>query len=232
MADIKIYGTLKNATESGKVALASQVYDEALGKFQSEINAVEPDYSIERRYNGSHIRVFSNRNICRELIIPVQGISQYNGKYIQGMAIYGKYAFLTYDTGYIRVLDLDTNEFQSSYAMPEGVYGPNNHTGMANFGPNFYIPGDDFPLLYISSYLENCCYVLRVTLSGLPVFIISLTLIRLVVTESIASSVLTILIMYIRLLLLCQTQPSPIARELPLTQSCWIPSPMQTWPTM
>lgn len=38
MADIKIYGTLKNATESNKIALASQVYDEAQEKFQSEIN--------------------------------------------------------------------------------------------------------------------------------------------------------------------------------------------------
>lgn len=38
MADIKIYGTLKNATDSNKVALASQVYDEAKGKFQSKIN--------------------------------------------------------------------------------------------------------------------------------------------------------------------------------------------------
>ena len=38
MADIKIYGTLKNATESGKIANAAQVYDEAQGKFQSEIN--------------------------------------------------------------------------------------------------------------------------------------------------------------------------------------------------
>lgn len=38
MADIKIYGTLKNATESGKVAYASQVFDEEQEKFQSEIN--------------------------------------------------------------------------------------------------------------------------------------------------------------------------------------------------
>ena len=38
MADIKIYGTFKNATDSGKIAYASQVYDEAQGKMQSEIN--------------------------------------------------------------------------------------------------------------------------------------------------------------------------------------------------
>ena len=38
MADIKIYGTFKNATDSGKIAYASQVYDEAQDKMQSEIN--------------------------------------------------------------------------------------------------------------------------------------------------------------------------------------------------
>ena len=38
MADIKIYGTFKNASESGKIAYADQVFDTNEGKFQSEIN--------------------------------------------------------------------------------------------------------------------------------------------------------------------------------------------------
>lgn len=38
MADIKVYGTLTNATQSGKVVNAEQVYDNTEGKFQSEIN--------------------------------------------------------------------------------------------------------------------------------------------------------------------------------------------------
>lgn len=38
MADINIYGTLNSKTGDGKLAKASQIYDEALGKFQSEIN--------------------------------------------------------------------------------------------------------------------------------------------------------------------------------------------------
>lgn len=38
MADIKIYGTLVNGTDSGKVANASQIFDDALNKFQSQIN--------------------------------------------------------------------------------------------------------------------------------------------------------------------------------------------------
>jgi hypothetical protein len=125
---------------------------------------VKPDQ--EGLYSGESIRVYGKLNDYKEnIVIPVSSIAEYNGKSLQGFAIYGKYAFITYDTGYIRVLDLDTTEIISSYAMPEGVQNPNNHAGMANFGA-FYNDSDDFPLLYVSSYLENCCYVLRVTLSG------------------------------------------------------------------
>lgn len=51
MADIKIYGTLKNATDSNKVALASQVFDEAKGKFQSQINA---EGAVGRKFRYAH----------------------------------------------------------------------------------------------------------------------------------------------------------------------------------
>lgn len=39
MAEIEIYGTLVNATTDPKIAKASQVFDEGLNKYQSEINA-------------------------------------------------------------------------------------------------------------------------------------------------------------------------------------------------
>lgn len=38
MAEIKIYGTLVNATTDSKIAKASQIFDEELNKYQSEIN--------------------------------------------------------------------------------------------------------------------------------------------------------------------------------------------------
>lgn len=38
MAEIKIYGTLVNATTDPKIAKASQIFDEELNKYQSEIN--------------------------------------------------------------------------------------------------------------------------------------------------------------------------------------------------
>ena len=38
MVDINVYGTLKTMAGDGKVAIASQIYDESKGKFQDEIN--------------------------------------------------------------------------------------------------------------------------------------------------------------------------------------------------
>lgn len=38
MADIKVYGTLHAQTGDGVVARAAQLYDTALGAFQSELN--------------------------------------------------------------------------------------------------------------------------------------------------------------------------------------------------
>lgn len=38
MADINVYGTVKTMAGDGKVAYASQVYDDTQQEFQSEIN--------------------------------------------------------------------------------------------------------------------------------------------------------------------------------------------------
>ena len=55
MADIKVYGTFKNATESNKVAYASQVFDETLGKPQSLINL--EGASNQRKFRYAHWNV-------------------------------------------------------------------------------------------------------------------------------------------------------------------------------
>lgn len=142
-------GTLSCALEIG-------YYPETLGvKFGG----------IENGYYGEKMAVHPVKNIAGENVVAVSGIGSYNSKSAQGMAIFGKYAFLTYDTGYIQILNLETFAIVASYAMPAGVQQANNHAGMANFAYSIQ-SGDDFPLLYVSSYLENCCYVLRVTLSG------------------------------------------------------------------
>lgn len=52
MADIKVYGTFKNATGSNKVVTTDQVYDESLGKFQSQIN--QEGSSNTERFRYAH----------------------------------------------------------------------------------------------------------------------------------------------------------------------------------
>lgn len=99
------------------------------------------------------------------IIERIPGIGSYNGCSSQGLAIFDRYAFLTYDTGYIQVLDLNNMRIVSSYAMPERAHSAMNHAGLASFSSEFYYPTDEFPLLYVSSYKENKCFVLRVDLS-------------------------------------------------------------------
>lgn len=48
MAEIKIYGTLVNATTDPKIAKASQIFDEELNKYQSEINTQLSDDSLHK----------------------------------------------------------------------------------------------------------------------------------------------------------------------------------------
>lgn len=129
-------------------------------------NGIAKTYDgVTRYYSGEKISI---RPICpqyNERVFSLQGIGTYQSHSSQGFAIYGKYGFMTYDTGYIQVINMDTREIVSSFAMPTGVQGSNNHAGMANFAYTLSSASDTFPLLYISSYLENTCYVLRVTTS-------------------------------------------------------------------
>ena len=101
-----------------------------------------------------------------EIVTPIEGIGEYRGCTSQGLSISDKYAFITYDTGLIQVLDYSSKKIVSSFEMPDGVHHKKNHAGMAVFGDVYYDETDSFPLLYISSYKESKCYVLRVSLSG------------------------------------------------------------------
>lgn len=100
------------------------------------------------------------------VINRIEGIGTYNGYSSQGMAIFDRYAFLTYDTGYIQVIDLDMMDVINAYAMSGKAHSSVNHAGIANFSSQFFVSHDEFPLLYVSSYRENKCYVLRVTKSN------------------------------------------------------------------
>lgn len=96
------------------------------------------------------------------------GAGSYQGNAAQGFTYWNGIGFAFYDGGYCQVVDFSDEsnvEVVNAFALPSPVCNPNNHAGQANWG-EFYDQNDDFPLLYLSSYLEKCCYVLRMTREG------------------------------------------------------------------
>lgn len=81
----------------------------------------------------------------------------------QGMAIYGRYAFLMHDKGQCVIIDIKRGRFLSTYVM-EGNTG---HCNNASFGRERAGKESRFPLLYVTECRGNrVCYVNDVTLEG------------------------------------------------------------------
>jgi hypothetical protein len=105
-----------------------------------------------------------------EKLLEIPSLGHYTGgRSGQGFTVHGDVGFFFYDEGYVRTIDLVSKSVISSFALPSGVQGASNHAGQANFGAEFVDPGDEFPVLYLSSYLEKKCYVLRMTRTGASV---------------------------------------------------------------
>lgn len=98
--------------------------------------------------------------------LTLSGIGNYSGHSAQGFTVFGDTAFLFYDTGYCTTIDLVSKTAISTFQLPSGVAGSNNHCGQANFGREYAVLGDPFPVMYLSSYKEKKCYVLRITTSS------------------------------------------------------------------
>lgn len=81
----------------------------------------------------------------------------------QGMAIYGRYAFLMHDKGQCVVIDIKRWKFVATYVMG----GNTGHCNNASFGRERYDRRSQFPLLYVTECRgERACYVNDVSLSG------------------------------------------------------------------
>lgn len=93
----------------------------------------------------------------------IEGIGAYNKYGAQGFAVHNNVGFYFYDTGYCQTIDLEKKSIISSFKLPEGVANSQNHCGVACFSSLFVDLKDDYPLLYLSSYKELKCYVLRMT---------------------------------------------------------------------
>lgn len=88
-------------------------------------------------------------------------LGTYSSKAQQSFAAFAGYGFVWYDTGLLKVINMSDYSLKS-VVTPVATNYANNHAGNANFGTIYYDEADVFPLLYLSSYLEYKCYVLRI----------------------------------------------------------------------
>lgn len=93
----------------------------------------------------------------------INGIGRYKNKTFQGFAAYNEIGFCFYDTGFCQTIDLKDQKIISSFQLPEGVASSKNHCGVACFSNEYLTPDAPYPLLYLSSYKEQKCYVLNMT---------------------------------------------------------------------
>ena len=99
-----------------------------------------------------------------EKVAELASLGHYTGGLAaQGFTVHGDVGFVFYDQGYVRTIDLVGESYLGDFALPSGVQNASNHAGQANFGVEYVDSADEFPVLYLSSFLEKKCYVLRMT---------------------------------------------------------------------
>lgn len=110
-------------------------------------SAQQLSLSIEERFNVAQLLPES---------VEVAGSSQ-------GMAIWGRYAFLMHDKGQCVVVDMRREKYVSTFVM-EGNTG---HCNNASFGNEYYNRQSRFPLLYVTECRgDRVCYVNDISLEG------------------------------------------------------------------
>lgn len=110
-------------------------------------SAQQLSLSIEERFNVAQLLPES---------VEVAGSSQ-------GMAIWGRYAFLMHDKGQCVVVDMRREKYVSTFVM-EGNTG---HCNNASFGNEYYNRQSCFPLLYVTECRgDRVCYVNDISLEG------------------------------------------------------------------
>ena len=81
----------------------------------------------------------------------------------QGMAIWGRYAFLMHDKGQCVVVDMRRKKLVNTFIVERNT----GHCNNASFGNEYFDKKSPFPLLYVSECKgERKCYVNNITLEG------------------------------------------------------------------
>ena len=111
------------------------------------VSAQQLSLSIEEKFNVAQLLPES---------VEVAGSSQ-------GMAIWGRYAFLMHDKGQCVVVDIRREKYVSTFIMD----GNTGHCNNASFGNEYYNRQSRFPLLYVTECRgDRVCYVNDVSLEG------------------------------------------------------------------
>ena len=111
------------------------------------VSAQQLSLSIEEKFNVAQLLPES---------VEVAGSSQ-------GMAIWGRYAFLMHDKGQCVVVDMRREKYVSTF----GMKGNTGHCNNASFGNEYYNRQSRFPLLYVTECRgDRVCYVNDVSLNG------------------------------------------------------------------
>lgn len=119
-------------------------------KHIAEITFVEPE-------NPATIKITDRITFDVKKIMDLKSHSK--SSYNQSMSVFENKAFVFYTGGYCKIIDLkDKKELRE---VTLASYAQNNHVNNAMFSKFFYQEGDKYPLLYISPYAKQTCYVER-----------------------------------------------------------------------
>lgn len=125
------------------------------------INGIDTIFKKDTIIQKDTIIESRNFSYTAEVFADIPDLGTCQGKSFQGFAAYKDIAFGFYNTGLCRCIDLNKKEIISEFELPKAAHHSKNHAGVACFSEEFLTSEDEFPLLYLSSYQEYKCYVLR-----------------------------------------------------------------------
>lgn len=179
MKTINIFGKLVSKLKNGYAVAADQVYDETLGKTQSEINQESGDTGVDNKIAALVEKLPSESRGCvtsaswdsypyeGERLVPPNRLRMRVGTYAdatggQGMAIYGDKLFRLKNGGTASVFKFVDGGFESLGNITFNGSNSTWHCNSAQFAPTVE-SGQTYPLLYIAGLTDGKCYVERIT---------------------------------------------------------------------
>ena len=182
MKTIDIFGKLVSKLKGGYVASADQVFDETIGKYQSEINQESGDTGVDNKINAlvekmpPQTRGYINSDGWAEFLYDGPRIEAPSPQRIaagvygeavggQALAIYGDKLFRLTDGGGLRIYKFVEGGFQHLASLTMDKTEATEfqwHCNSAQFAPTVE-SGQTYPLLYVAGLYGGKCYVERIS---------------------------------------------------------------------